>query len=194
MSILWKTTRRFEDSLLEECKDYMRTFPRKKGEFSTTYYTSEGLTGTSMEKPLLDFYDELIADCTKDLGLYHISGYGVVMWMQMYDHTTTGHTIHSHFAGQECLSWVHFLDTPNQKCFFFIDSYGKKHYPEHQKSGDVIAFPSWALHGVDRVEEPGDRTVIAGNVYLNRYNYDGLDLGSITFENTVLWVKKINGD
>ncbi len=180
-----------DSSLIESCQDELGKIPTKEGDYSTSYFTTNGLSGTEMEEPVIKFYDDLVNDCTKSLGLYHVSKYGVVFWMQMYDHTTKGHTIHSHFAGSECISWVHFLQVPDQKCFFFMDSYGNKHYPDHQKEFDFIAFPSWALHGVDKVEDPGiKRTVTAGNIYLSEYGFDGFEIVSSAFENTVLWVKK----
>lgn len=180
-----------EPSLIKDCQDYLRGIPTDEGNYSTTFFTTDGLRGTEMEGPVIEFYDDLIVNCTKELGLHHVSNYNVTFWMQMYDHTTKGHVTHSHFAGTECISWVHFLQVPDQKCFYFEDSYGNKHYPDHQKEFDFIAFPSWALHGVDKVEDPNiNRTVTAGNISLNRYGFDGLDIVSSVFENTTLWVKK----
>lgn len=108
----------------------------------------------------------------------------------MYDHTTDGHGTHSHFDGGPALSWVHFVDVPKQKCFYFLDSFGNKHYPNHQSSGDFIVFPSWALHGCDKVSQSEERIIAAGNLQFSRYVYDDTEFSSIIFENTVLWVRK----
>ena len=59
-----------------------------------------------------------------------------------------------------------------KKLFFFIDSDGKKVYPEGQTPGDFIVFPSWAEHGVDPSDESADeqRVVIAGNISVTMVN------------------------
>ena len=189
MSIIWKSRKKMKPSLLKGCQDYLKGVPTDEGNYSTTYYY--GLNDTNVKAPIIDFYDKLVTKCTKELGLYHISACNLTFWMQMYNHTTKGHSTHSHFAGTECISWVHFLQVPDQKCFYFMDSYGNKHYPDHQKQFDFIAFPAWALHGVDKVEDPGiSRTVTAGNISLNSYGFDGLDMVANKFENTTLWVKR----
>ena len=34
----------------------------------------------------------------------------------------------------------------------------------------MIAFPSWALHGVDEVKEKNfDRIIVAGNIWFNKF-------------------------
>ena len=190
MFTLWQTKGEFKKSFIGDCKEYLRSFSKKEGEYYTTFYKNVGLSGTPMDEPLKEFYNNIISHCLKDLGLYHTCEYGVTMWMQMYDHTTEGHEEHSHFDGEQALSWVHFIDVPKQKCFYFLDSFGKKHYPDHQGSGDFIVFPSWALHGCDKVSQPGERIIAAGNLHFSRYVYDDIDFSSIAFENTVLWVRK----
>jgi|TARA_Y100000033_G_scaffold28805_1_gene27406 hypothetical protein len=179
-----------DQSLIRDCQDHLRDIPKNKGECYTSFYKGNSLSGTKLEKPIVSFYEELISNCTKDLGLHHITNYNVSMWMQMYDHTTKGHETHSHFGGSQFISWVHFLQAPDQKCFYFIDSYGNKHYPDHQKEFDFIAFPSWALHGVDKVEDTDiTRTVTAGNICIYRYGgIGGLDAMSSNFQNTTLWI------
>jgi hypothetical protein len=189
MLTLWQTKGQFEKSFIDDCKEYLRSFPKKDGEFYTTF-CREAFSGTPMVEPLEEFYGDIISRCLKDLGLHHICEYSVSMWMQMYDHTTDGHGTHSHFDGGPALSWVHFVDVPKQKCFYFLDSFGNKHYPNHQSSGDFIVFPSWALHGCDKVSQSEERIIAAGNLQFSRYVYDDTEFSSITFENTVLWVRK----
>jgi len=189
MFIHWKTKGEFKKSFIDDCKEYLRSFPKRDGEFYTTFY-GDAFRGTPVYETLKELYSDIISRCLKDLGLYHTCEYGVNMWMQMYDHTTCGHEDHSHFDMGSALSWVHFIDVPKQKCFYFLDSFGKKHYPDHQGSGDFIVFPSWALHGCDKVSQPGERIIAAGNLHFSRYVYDDIDFSSIAFENTVLWVRK----
>ena len=64
------------------------------------------------------------------------------------------------------LSWVHFVKVPEQKCFYF--SGDKKHYPVHQKAGDLLVFPSYLYHGVDERKNLEERFVIVGNIILKK--------------------------
>ena len=124
----------------------------------------------SFFKSLMPFYDECVECMTKDLGVYHKSKYTYTMWIQMSNSDTNSHSIHSHFQGFEQISWVHFINVPDQPCFYLCNSRDQKIYPSMQKTGDIIAFPSWVLHGVDEVKEKNfDRIIVAGNIWFDKF-------------------------
>ena len=108
--------------------------------------------------------------------LYHLDLLGrtvndVYKWCQIYNKSTggKGHPPHTHFSGDQLLSIVHFVRTPNQKCFYFVNG-DQKYYPDTQNSGDFIVFPSWASHGVDAVEvDNNDRIIVSANVHCKEY-------------------------
>ena len=68
------------------------------------------------------------------------------------------------------ISWVHFLDVPEQKCFRFTDTKGNILIPEEQLNGDIICFPSFVWHQVVTNESDADRLVIAGNISVTHYD------------------------
>ena len=122
----------------------------------------------------MPFYDECVECMTKDLGVYHKSKYTYTMWIQMSNSDTNSHSIHSHFQGFEQISWVHFINVPDQPCFYLCNSRDQKIYPSMQKTGDIIAFPSWVLHGVDEVKEKNfDRIIVAGNIWFDKFWTNG---------------------
>jgi hypothetical protein len=117
------------------------------------------------------FYNNLITEVLRSLGLHGRSKTHVIKWCQIYNNSTSGHPVHSHFCGKELFSWVHFVNVPEQKCFFFVDSDSQKIYPETQSNGDLIVFPSWVMHGVDPINETdkNNRIVVSGNVVGEKY-------------------------
>jgi len=135
-------------------------------------YTSYFDTGDTISKELIDYYGNIIQMVMRDLSLYSTTQYRWNAWVQMYNGTLDGHDPHHHFHPHTILSWVHFVQTPNrQKCFHFINNYQNKIYPKNQHSGDFIVFPSWALHGVDKVLNKNvNRIVVAGNISLNIFD------------------------
>lgn len=137
----------------------------KKTNYWSSYF-SNGINDESITKDLDLFYSEHSVALTKDVGVHGWMPYEQHYWIQAYSNTTKSHEIHAHNGKGAIISWVHILKAPEQKCFFFIDSYGEKHYPE-QKTNDIFAFPSWALHGVDQVEQENCiRIVASGNIRL----------------------------
>lgn len=148
---------------------------------SSRYFTTYN-DDTRKNDPLLDadlidhienFYPFIVQEMLKDVGIFGHLDYTFkrddVYWVQMYNENTTAHTLHNHHGSGAFLSWVHVVKAlPTQKTFFFANSRGQKMYPPHQDTSDIFAFPSWALHGVDKVIESGvNRIIIAGNVHLN---------------------------
>jgi len=88
------------------------------------------------------------------------------IWAQIYTKDFAGgNGVHNHYSDQSTvMSWIHFVDVPvDQDCLFFKIG-DEKIYPKEQRSGTIVFFPAWALHGVDPVETQSDRVVVAGNV------------------------------
>ena len=131
------------------------------------FYTSFNLpTFSDIVDP---FYESIIDDMMKDLGMFKRSTYYYNLWVQMYNSETDTHTPHSHFGGTEIISFTHIINCSEQKCFYFLGDNDSKTYPD-QKSGDIMAWPSWLMHGVDKVEDPSiNRLVVSGNIALKDY-------------------------
>ena len=169
--IIWTKNERLPSDLYHEVTKIIKLNHKYKEEYYTTYFVgSKKEKQLSFFKSLMPFYDECVECMTKDLGVYHKSKYTYTMWMQMSNSDTNSHAIHSHFQGFEQISWVHFINVPDQPCFYFYNSRDQKIYPPMQKTGDIIAFPSWALHGVDEVKEKNfDRIIVAGNIWFDKF-------------------------
>ena len=99
--------------------------------------------------------------------LYQINGY----------HGPHNHTGKKGEDFDAHISWVHFLDIPEQKCFRFTDTKGNVLVPEEQSSGDIICFPSWVWHEVMPLKTDCLRLVSAGNISFTShdvlYTYSG---------------------
>ena len=162
--IIWKTNYNIPkdeiDSLVSDLKKDDRSFG-KEIKFYSSYYLP---VSERPEKRLTSVYNDIITKGSKQLGLFNRADLAVPFWMQVYPKDGGAHKFHMHFCGQEILSWVHFLRPSSKKCFHFINHNGNKVYPENQKPGDFIVFPSWALHAVDVNTDESDRVVVSGNV------------------------------
>ena len=123
-----------------------------------------------------NFYDKLSVEIMKSIGLFDNTKYEMDYWSQFYRKGMT-HRPHHHHAsmilkeGDEVIvedgadiSWVHFIDVPDQKCFRFTDTKNNFLIPEEQLNGDIICFPSWLWHEAIPNETNKDRLVIAGNI------------------------------
>jgi len=167
--IIWRTNQSLSDGLYSEMLESIESNHKNKEEFFTTFYDKNNL---DVFNNLVPFYGEIISNMMTDLGLEHISRYQYTVWMQMNNSLTNSHNPHSHFVGAESISWVHFVNVPDQKCFYFQDSNNSKTYP-NQNTGDFIAWPSWAIHGVDQVKQSNfDRIICAGNISFTEYNFN----------------------
>ena len=168
--IIWTKNQRLPSDLYHKVTETIKLNHKDKEKYYTTYFMSTEDCQLSFFKSLSPFYNERIKDMTMDLGVYDKSKYTYTMWMQMSNSDTDSHSIHTHFRGFEQISWVHFINVPDQQCFYFYNSREEKIYPPIQKTGDMIAFPSWALHGVDEVKEKNfDRIIVAGNIWFNKF-------------------------
>ena len=137
------------------------------------FYTSHSLSSRRFADLLVPFYTKVIENMMRDLGLYKNTTYGFNLWVQMYNSETTTHPPHSHYGigGAEIISFTHIIDASKNKCFYFLNDHGDKIYPDHQESGDIFAWPSYLIHGVDKVQEPNlNRLIVAGNVALETYS------------------------
>ena len=134
-------------------------------------------------------YKNIVDDITKKVGVHHLSRYDYTYWLQLYQ-VNDYHGPHNH-AGEKGvtfkdfdshISWVHFLDTPKQKCFRFTDTKGNTLVPDEQSSGDIICFPSWVWHEVTPLETDYLRLVTAGNISFKAhdllYSYSGSTINS----------------
>lgn len=163
--IIWSENTKPEKDFLPDLESFIVANHKSKDHYFTTYHYNEGLD-KNLKELLGSFYKDQIKSMMIDLGVHGFVSYRTSYWVQMYNSNTTAHNIHTHFGEDSYISWVHILNSPKQKCFFFVNSNGEKTYPEKQSNYDMFAFPSWALHGVDPVEEKDvNRIIVAGNIY-----------------------------
>lgn len=162
--ILWNKNIEIDENLIEFSYNFVKQdrFFNTECNLYSSFFKSEELS------ELTNFYSPIIDIFMKDLGLYHRSRYMWNYWIQMYNNKLDGHSVHDHFDFSNIISWIHFIQVPeDQKCFYFLDSNKNKLYPENQSFGDFIVFPPWALHGVDKVvRENFNRIIISGNISL----------------------------
>tara|TARA_Y100000004_G_C8784436_1_gene356439 strand:- start:97 stop:687 length:591 start_codon:yes stop_codon:yes gene_type:complete len=154
----------------------------------TGYYHSYGAqqrpdtgiqSGSFVDTRLQRLYAPVLKNIMRKQGLFECEQHHMLLsyqqlWVQLYtkefsDKSKVGCTLHNHYTGpQNLFSWVHFVDVPDEKCFYWQakdgDGWGEKQYPELQSTGHLVVFPSWCWHGVDRVISQSDRVVVAGNI------------------------------
>jgi hypothetical protein len=162
--ILWNKNIKMNSILINKTYNFIDQdiFFDAQNNFYTSYFSKIEL------KDLSQYYAPIIDKIMKDLTLYHRANCRWFYWVQMYNNELNGHKPHHHFDKFTILSWVHFIKVPNrQKCFYFLTSENTKIYPQKQFSGDFIVFPSWALHGVDKIIGKNTRMVVAGNILLD---------------------------
>jgi hypothetical protein len=167
--IVWKHHDKVSDELILMIENIVKNH-FVENDIEKIYTTYFDKNSNQQYDLLINHYSGIQEKIMKDLGLFHRTKYQWHLWIQMYNNQTDGHSDHDHFSFDKniIISWVHFIRTPNQKCFYFIDSNGHKTYPDHQSSGDIICFPSWAGHGADKViEDNFNRLIIAGNIRIS---------------------------
>ena len=120
-----------------------------------------------------DMYSKIVENITKNVGIYNNILYDYTYWTQMYDNNMC-HKPHNHAKLDpnfvDIISWVHFIDVPEQKCFRFLDNDGNFFVPDEQTNGDIICFPSWAWHEVIPNETEHRRLVISGNISVTHFD------------------------
>ena len=165
LMIIWKQNKIIPESLRSIILKRIEKEHNDKEKFYTSY-------NSSAFSDIIDpYYEEITDEIMKDLGMFTRSTYYRNLWVQMYNSETDTHTAHSHFGGTEIISFTHIINCSEQKCFYFLGKDDRKIYPD-QKSGDILAWPSWLMHGVDKVKDPSiNRLVVSGNIALKNY-YD----------------------
>ena len=126
------------------------------------------LGGGFVDQELMDLYVPKLKSVMKILGLLDRGSMFTYtsIWGQLYKKELGAVIdVHNHYSGdtRALISWVHFVRVPKQKCFYFYLD-GKKIYPETQNDSDIIFYPSYAMHGVDKMTEGDDRFVVVGNI------------------------------
>ena len=125
------------------------------------------------ENKYLELYKEIVEDITKNVGIYYKVTYNVSFWTQLYDEGMF-HNPHHHAKlapnFNDIISWVHFIDVPEQKCFRFTDTKGNTYVPDEQSTGDLICFPSWSWHEVLPNKTNHRRLIISGNISVIHYD------------------------
>ena len=166
--IIWSTNKIFDDDLLDPIIVDLKNHPTcysPKAKYYTSYFTPDY---QRPERGLIFQYKDILDQAFKDLTLYKRIEYDlhkcISFWMQLYPQNGGTINSHHHYTEKNIFSWVHFLRSSSKKCFHFINHNGNKGYPENQKPGDFIVFPSWALHAVDVNTDESDRVVVSGNV------------------------------
>ena len=142
-------------------------------EISFTNSITSFFTNKKPETIFLERYKKIVEEITQSAGIYNFCRYDFFYWAQVYE---DGHEhIPHHHAdamgpNNNQISFVHFLDTPEKKLFRFVDGAGHSYYPEEQKSGDIIYFPSWAWHQVMGNDTGHVRVAIAGNIKVTQFS------------------------
>ena len=137
----------------------------------SSYWMNQEYADHRPDQFLNERYDIIVEDIVKNVGVFNESTYTYTYWSQLYDQ---GNNIgpHNH-VDKECpsdISWVHFIDVPDQKCFRFTDTQGNTLVPDDQNIGDIICFPSWVLHETIPTNE--QRLIVSGNITLKFKSVD----------------------
>ena len=160
--LIWssnKVDRDFRDKLISVIEEVYTD--RKE------FFSSYDIDGEYFSELLLPYYGEVIKEMMQDLGMYKRSTYDYNVWVQMYNSNTNSHPPHQHYEDNEIISFNHIIDASPEKCFYFLNDDDEKIYPGEQKSGDIFAWPSWLMHGVDK--PTSHRLIVAGNVLLKTF-------------------------
>jgi len=159
--VIWRGNHKHDSDDIDNIISSLIDIPESKRECGVGILYTSFFIKDIFERPevvLVDSYKDIVSQIITDLNL----GSGESSfnyWTQVYDGE---HNEHMHFSANIPISFVHFVRPTEKKCFHFVGSDGKKHYPQ-QDEGDIIAFPSWALHAID--ESYGNmRMTIAGNI------------------------------
>ena len=173
--IIHHTHKKLSDPLVKELYDNFTTndyLVRDSVANTAIYTTFRGVHSKHFPDEIENFYRKNLSIILTKLGLAGRIVVEELKWCQIYTGSLGGnHPSHQHYSGVELFSWVHFVDVPtDQKCFYFEDSLGNKQYPDAQNSGDLIVFPSWAIHGCDPVlKSKARRCIVAGNLNCTKY-------------------------
>ena len=82
------------------------------------------------------------------------------------------------------MSWVHFISVSDKQSFYFKTGEGDRKVLEQDE--ELIVFPSWCIHGVEKFESSDKRIVAAGNISIEFLN-------DPTNENNLMFDENKNG-
>ena len=100
-------------------------------------------------------------------------------WMTLFERGDYAH-IHNHkdvdFSGvyyyqKESDTQDFFFESPVEGAKISAAYYGGRIYPP-TKTGDLMIFPGWLNHGVDRIEIDGERYSISFNIEFKKFDND----------------------
>jgi hypothetical protein len=159
--ILWRGRYEHDPDTIDNVVSKIIDMPETKRECGNGVLHSTFFIDDIFKRPeveLLDSYKEIVGQICLDLNIISCQT-SFAYWSQVYDGE---HTEHLHASADVLVSFVHFVRPTDKKCFYFSQSDGQRFYPK-QEPGDIIVFPSWALHGIE--ESYGNiRMTIAGNI------------------------------
>jgi hypothetical protein len=138
------------------------------GEIYSTYFVED--IQKRPEVVFLDLYRKIVSQMAIDM-CFSESVFSLDYWCQVYNGS---HRTHMHFCGSVPYSFVHFVRPTEDRCFYFCGSNGQKYYPR-QNPGDIITFPSMALHGIDP-SYGTTRMTIAGNLIFSNIKTPDSDI------------------
>jgi len=169
-----------KDLLLE--KEFQDKYYDNKKNISTTF--NSGIDYKQLGELSRQYYSNLIESLVRVLGIYDNVEYSWHYWYQVYDNESSGHEPHLHFSGKEILSWVHFISVSDKQSFYFKTGEGDRKVLEQDE--ELIVFPSWCIHGVEKFESNDKRIVAAGNISIEFLN-------DPTNENNLMFDENKNG-
>tara|TARA_Y100001963_G_C6766707_1_gene442694 strand:+ start:1561 stop:2103 length:543 start_codon:yes stop_codon:yes gene_type:complete len=153
-------------------QDYFLKGEEPWGQHYTGYHRNPNnsaatVNGGFVDKELLEIYVPKLKSILKKFGLLDTKSIYTFnsIWGQLYKRELNAVIdVHNHYSEpRHLISWVHFVEVPKQKCFYFQLG-DHKIYPETQNSSDIIFYPSYAMHGVDKMTEGDERFVVVGNI------------------------------
>lgn len=169
-----------KDLLLE--KEFQDKYYDNKRNISTTF--NSGIDYKQLGELSRQYYSNLIESLVRVLGIYDNVEYSWHYWYQVYGSESSGHEPHLHFSGKEILSWVHFISVSDKQSFYFKTGEGDRKVLEQDE--ELIVFPSWCIHGVEKFESSDKRIVAAGNISIEFLN-------DPTNENNLMFDENKNG-
>ena len=161
--VIWRDNLKFSEEDIQKVyseivstDNYLTYSESGIGSMYSTYFERDVFSRPEIH--FLESYKKVVNDIVNDLGLYE-SETSFDYWCQVYDGS---HGNHFHLSSQVPISFVHFIKPTDTRCFYFVSRNGKHLYPK-QDPGDIIAFTSWAPHGIDE-SKGNERMTVAGNV------------------------------
>ena len=158
-------------------KKWKKSLGHEVPEYYTGYHhspTSQNRTGKDllkfMDLRLLQIYSPIIKRELTEQRLFEADPTAIYsyqhIWAQIYTKQLgKGIDAHHHYSHPSTVvSWIHFVEAPDEDCLYWEMNSGKKIYPQPQRSGKIIFFVPWVWHGVDPVISQDERIVVAGNV------------------------------